>query len=51
LALPEDEEAHLATKRDDQPTDITAIKNMVTNTASASMNITAIPSSTLGRSL
>jgi hypothetical protein len=50
--FPKTEEARiLATKSDDQPTDVTATKNMVTNTASTSMNITAIPSSILGRSL
>jgi hypothetical protein len=38
-------------KRNDQPTDITATKNMVTNAASKSTNMAVIPSSTLGPSL
>jgi len=38
-------------RSDDYPTDIMATENMVTNTASASMNTTAIPSSTLGLSV
>jgi hypothetical protein len=38
----------LTAKRADQPTDIAATKNMVTNTPSTSMNMTVIPSRTLG---
>jgi len=34
-------------KSDDYPTDTTATKNMVTNTASTSMNMVVTPSSTL----
>ena len=34
-------------KSDDHPTDTTATKNMVTNTASTSMNMVVTPSSTL----